>query len=272
MCQNLESIWPTVPELLMVLYTPCSCSCSDTHCQQCLPLPLHLLHLICHPWPTKCHFLYHSLHTTGLLVTRCKSFTYSSTSLRLGPEFARSRLRKNLITYTASWAKRAMLPWTDGYQQMKHTSMTHEVLRLHREHVRWWDLLMSPCLWAGRHHKEVWQIHQWASRLDMPTHLQGTNWQWQWCCDRVWSSMQADSGDPRCQHQAVQTTSEGQPWQEAIASTRDLQNILHCWIRSSCNVCRSCGTCCMPHPPDTWSKATDVICTMPQLHLSTPSR
>ena len=27
--------------------------------------------------------------------------------------------------------------------------------------------------------------------------------------------------------------------------TRDLQNILHCWIRSGCNVCRSSSTCCM---------------------------
>ena len=52
--------------------------------------------------------MYHSLHTTGLPVTRCKSFAYSSVSLRLGPEFARSRLRKNLIIYSASWAKRAM--------------------------------------------------------------------------------------------------------------------------------------------------------------------
>ena len=64
--------------------------------------------------------MYHTLHTTGLPATRCESFAYSSASLRLGPEFTRSRLRRNLITYSTSWAKRAMPPWTDGYQQMKH--------------------------------------------------------------------------------------------------------------------------------------------------------
>ena len=155
---------------------------------------------------------------------------------------------------------------------MKHTRMTLWSLRLHWEHIRWWDLPRSLCLWAGRHYKEVWQIHQWASRWDMPTCPKGTNWQWQWCCNRVWSSVQADLGNPRCQHWAVQTTSEGQLWQESIASTRDLQNILCCWIRSGCDVGRSCSTIHMPHPPDTWSKATDVICTVPQLHLSTPSQ
>ena len=46
-----------------------------------------------------------------------------------------------------------------------------KVLRLHREHIRWWDLPMSPCLWAGRHHKEVWRIHWWGNRSDMPTCL-----------------------------------------------------------------------------------------------------
>ena len=147
-----------------------------------------------------------------------------------------------------------------------------EVLRLLRQYIRWWDLPMSACLWAGRHHKEVQQIHQWASRLDMPTCLQGTNQWWQWCCDRIWSSMQADSGNPRCWHQAVQTTSEGQPWQKGITSTRDLKNILCCGIRSDCNVCRSCGTCCMPYLPGTWFQATDIICTVPQLHPSTPTQ
>ena len=104
-----------------------------------------------------------------------------------------------------------------------------------------------------------------------PTCLQGTNQQWQWCCNWVWSSMQDYLGDPRSQHQALQTNSKGQLWQEGIAPTRDLQNILHCWIRSGCNVCGSCSTCCMPHLPGTWSNAADVICTVPQLHPSTPS-
>ena len=81
----------------------------------------------------------------------------------------------------------------------------------------------------------------------MPTHLQGTNQWWQWC-NRIQSSTQADLGDPRCWHWAAQTTSEGWPWQEGIASTRDLQNILCCGIRSGCNVCGTCSTCCMPHP------------------------
>ena len=104
----------------------------------------------------------------------------------------------------------------------------------------------------------------------MPTCLQGTNWQWQWCCNWVWSTTQADLGNPRHWHWAVQATSEGQLWQKGIASTRDLQNILCCWIRSGYNVCGSCSTCCMPHPPGTWSKATDIICTMPQLQQQHP--
>ena len=122
LCQNLVLIGLTVPKIQPFLYPhPCSCSCSHTlpECQ-----PPHLLQQICHPWPSKCQFLYHPLHTTGLPATRCKSFAYSSASFRLGPEFASSRLRKNLITYSASWAKRDMPPWTDGYQQMKHTRMT----------------------------------------------------------------------------------------------------------------------------------------------------
>ena len=146
------------------------------------------------------------------------------------------------------------------------------VLRLHREHVRWWDFPTSPFLQAGRHHIEVGQIHWWASRSDMPTCLQGINWQWQWCCNWVWSPMHADSGNPRCWHQAAQTTSKGQLWQEGIAPPGDLQNLLHCWIRGGCHVCGSCGSCCMPHPPGTWAKAADVTHTMPQLHPSTPSQ
>ena len=102
---------------------PQPCSCSKT-LPECLPLLIHLLQQMCHPWPTRHQFLYHSLHKTGLPVTRCKSSAYSSASLRLGPEFTRSRLRKNLITCSASWAKRAMLPWRDGYQQMRCTRMT----------------------------------------------------------------------------------------------------------------------------------------------------
>ena len=186
----------------MFLYTPCSFSCSCSHtlpeCQ-----PPHLLHLIHHPWSTKHQYMYHSLHMTGLLVTRCESFAYSSASLRLGPVFARSRLKKNLTIYSASWAKRAMPPWTDGYQQMKHTRMICKVLRLHREHNRQWDLSTSLCLQAGRHHKEVWWIHQWASRSDTPTCLQGTNQQWQWCCNWILNSTQADSGNPRHWHPAA---------------------------------------------------------------------
>ena len=55
LCQNLRSIWLTVPELLTILYTPYSCSCSNS-----LPKfqPPPLLHQICHPWPTKHQFPY----------------------------------------------------------------------------------------------------------------------------------------------------------------------------------------------------------------------
>ena len=119
LCPNLKLISCTVPKLSTFLHTPCSCS---PKCQ-----PPHLLHLICHPWPTKCQYMYHSLPATGLLVSRCESFTYSSASLRLGAEFTRSRLRKNLIIYSTSWTKRAMPPWTDGYQQMEHTRTTPDL-------------------------------------------------------------------------------------------------------------------------------------------------
>ena len=81
--------------------------------------------------------------------------------------------------------------------------------------------------------------------------------------------MQADLGNPRHWHRPAQTTSEGQLWQEGITSARDLQNILCCGVRSGCNVCRTCGTCCTPHLPDTWSQATDILHTVPQLHPST---
>ena len=97
MCQNLESIPTDCSRVIDNFVTPCSCTCSCSNTlPECQPLPLHLL-LIYHPWPTSCQFLYHSLHTTGLPATRCASFAYSSASLRLGPEFARSRLRKSLI-------------------------------------------------------------------------------------------------------------------------------------------------------------------------------
>ena len=42
LCQNLKSIRPTVPEILMILYTPCSCSCSDTHCHN-----VYLFQFVC---------------------------------------------------------------------------------------------------------------------------------------------------------------------------------------------------------------------------------
>ena len=46
-----------------------------------------------------------------------------------------------------------------------------KVLRLHRQHTRQQNLTMSLCLGAGRHNKEVWRIHRWASRLDVLTGL-----------------------------------------------------------------------------------------------------
>ena len=51
-----------VPKIQPFLYAhphSCSCSCTLPKCQ-----PPHPLHWICHPWPTKCQFLYHSLCTT----------------------------------------------------------------------------------------------------------------------------------------------------------------------------------------------------------------
>ena len=97
----------------------------QTRCQNVIPLPICLLHQICHPWPTKHQFLYHSLHTTGLSVTRCDEFCLFKCQFETWTSICiRSRLRKNLIICSASWAKRAMPPWTDGYQQMKHTRMT----------------------------------------------------------------------------------------------------------------------------------------------------
>ena len=253
----------------MFLYTPCSCSCSNTHCQN-----VHL-------------FVYFTWYGTHGLPS---ASTCTTPYVRLGCQWPDVRVLPIQVPgwdldpdlQDQGWGKTWLYTLHPGQRGLCcHGQMgtsrwstqewPHEVLRLHREHIRQWDLPMSPCLRAGRHHKEVWWIHQWASRSDTPTHLQGTNWQWQWCCNWVWSSMQADLGDPRCWHWAVQTTSEGQPWQEGIASTRDLQNILHCWIRCGWNVCRSCSTLCTPHLPDTWSKATDIICTVPQLHPSTPS-
>ena len=56
--------------------------------------------------------------------------------------------------------------WVPADEAHKNDPM--KFLSIHREHIRWWDLPMSPCLQAGRHHKEVWWIHQWASRSDMP--------------------------------------------------------------------------------------------------------
>ena len=93
-----DGSWDTA---IFVSPSPCSCSCSNT-LPICLSLPTHLLHQIHHPWPTKHQFLCHSLHTTGLPATSCESFAFSSASLKLGPEFAKSRLKKNLIIYSAS--------------------------------------------------------------------------------------------------------------------------------------------------------------------------
>ena len=149
----------------MILYIPCSCSNTLAECQ---PLPLHLL-LIHHPWPTGHQFLYHSLHTTGLPAMRCKSFAYSSASLRLGPEFARSSLREKLDYLLLHPGQRGLCCHGQmGTSRWSIQERPCKVLRLHREYIRWWDLPTILCLQAGRHHKEVWQIHQWASSLDMP--------------------------------------------------------------------------------------------------------
>ena len=79
----------------MILYTPYSCSCSNT-LPICLPLPIHLLHQIHHPWPTRHQFLYHCLHTTGLPVTRCKSFTYSKCQLETWTRICKIKAEEKL--------------------------------------------------------------------------------------------------------------------------------------------------------------------------------
>ena len=258
-----------VPELLMILYTPCSCP--DTHCQKCLPLPIRLLHQICHPWPTRLQFLYHFLHTTGLPVTRCE-FCLFKCQLETWTWICKIKAEEKLdLPALHDWQRGLCHHGQMGTSRGSAQEWPCEVLRLHREHTWWWDLPTSPFLWAGRHHKKVWWIHWWASRLDMPTHPKGTDQQWQWCCNRIQSSTQADSGDPRCQHRAAQTTSEGQPWQEGITPATDLNNILCCGVRSGCNMCGTCGICCTPCLPDTWYQATDFLHIVPQLHPSTPS-
>ena len=231
---------------------PCSCSCSDTHCQN-----VNLFHSIYFWYAT------HGLPTASSCTTPYIQLGFQQPDVRvlpiqvpawdLDPNSQEQGWWKTWLSALHPGQRGLCCHGQMGTSRWNAQEWPHEVLRLNWEHIRWWDLPTSPCLWAGRHHKEVWWIHWWASRSNMPIHLQGTNWQWQWCCNRIWSSMQADLGNPRHQHQAVQTTSEGQPWQKGITSARDLQNILCCGIRSGCNVHGTCSTCHMPQLPDTWS-------------------
>ena len=46
------------------IFVPHPYSYSNT-LPECQPLPIRLLHQMCHPWPTRHQFLYHCLHTTG---------------------------------------------------------------------------------------------------------------------------------------------------------------------------------------------------------------
>ena len=64
----------------------------------------------------------HSLHITGMWLTRCVSLDCSSASLMIGSSFARSRLRNTWTTYSASWARKGMQLWTTGSQLMKLTN------------------------------------------------------------------------------------------------------------------------------------------------------
>ena len=115
-----------VPEISSFLCSPHMCLIwkSHKHLQQCLCL-LHLhqclLHLplsVVKP-PSVCH----SPHMTGMWPTRCMSSDCSSASLILGSDFTRSRLRNAWTTYSASWARKVMQPWTTGFPQMKLTSV-----------------------------------------------------------------------------------------------------------------------------------------------------
>ena len=66
--------------------------------------------------------MFHSLHTTGLLATRCESFA----SLRLGPRFTRSRLREKLDYLLCTLGKEgyvAMNRWVPADEAHKNDPM-----------------------------------------------------------------------------------------------------------------------------------------------------
>ena len=195
-----------VLEILMILYTPCSSSCSDTHCQN-----VNLFHSTYFSWYATHGLPSASSCTTPYLQLGCQQSDARGLPIQvpawdLDPNLQDQGWGKTWLSTLHPGQRGLCCHGQMGTSGWWTQEWPHEVLRLHREHVRRWDLTMSPCLWAGRHHKEVWWIHGWASKLDMPTHPQGTNWQWQWHCNRVQSSTQADLGNPRCWHWAAQTT------------------------------------------------------------------
>ena len=165
---NLDQWFPRYSHFCIL--TLCSCSCSNT-LPECQPLPLHLLHLIHHPWPTKCT----SACTTPYIQLDCQQPDVRVLPIQvpawdLDLNSQHQGQGKTWLSTLHPGQRGLCHHGQMGTSRWSTQEWPCEVLRLHRKHIRQWDLPTSPCLWAGRHHKEVWQIHWWASRSDMPTH------------------------------------------------------------------------------------------------------
>ena len=102
---------------------PHSCSCSNT-LPICLPLTICLLHQIHHPWPTRCPDPVPLPTYNWAASDQMQEFCLFKCQLETWTWIRKIKAEENLIIYSASWAKRAMPPWIDGYQQMKLTRMT----------------------------------------------------------------------------------------------------------------------------------------------------
>ena len=222
LCPNLVLIRPTVTEIQPFLFpTPCCCSCSNS-LSLCLPLLFHLLHQIPPPMAYQAPVPVPVPTYNWVASDQMWEFCLFKCQLETWTRICKIKAKEKLDYLLCILGK-------EGYAAMDRWIPADEAHK--NDPTKFLDCIestlddkISPrvCVWARRHQKEVWQIHRWASRSDMPTCLQGSNWWWQWCRSRIWSSMQADSDDPRCWHWAAQTTSEGQLWQEGITPARDL--------------------------------------------------